>query len=420
MKKILSFFLAALVVALLAGCSDSGDQQAQSKASEPEIDRAAVMKKVLHDAEVYAKQEEERRQKQLADEERPLIIGVVGPETGDQSRYGMSVVNGVLAAAKRFNANGGIDGKKIQVLHYDDKSDMGNASKIVSYFIAQRAIAIISAPTGSSTFSPIHLINDSKTIFVSVGSRRKIEKSGPFVFRSAVPDEIATYDLIKYVSDKLGYVNYALVTDSFHPFSLDLSSLFKKAVYKHHGAIKVEADLYDTFTQKKDVGAVIKAIRESPDTMHGLIYTGDASEGAHLAEELKKAGITLPIIGGEDLSSLDYLEGGEATKGTLLYSTISSDGQSAKIAEFTEDYGKETPDRFAALAYDTFMLLGDAIRIAGSTNTTRVKDALINRKECEGVTGKTSFSAEGSPIKHPLICKIKKGKNGASVVVLKQ
>ncbi len=90
------------------------------------------------------------------------------------------------------------------------------------------------------------------------------------------------------------------------------------------------------------------------------------------------------------------------------------------MAEFIKDYGKAEPDRFAALAYDTFMLVADAIKIAGSTNTSKVRDALINRGECEGITGKMSFSPEGAPIKHPLICKIKRGKNGGQTVVLKQ
>ena len=332
----------------------------------------------------------------------------------------MSVVNGVLAAAKRFNAEGGIEGKEIKVLHYDDGSNMGDANKIVSYLIEQRAIAIISAPTGSSTFTPVHLTENSRTILMSVGSRRHIERSGEFVFRTAIPDEMATEDLIKYAITKLGYLNYALVTSSIHDFSLDLSSMFKKALYKNSGVIKLETDIYDTYTGSTNIDLVIEAIKDRSDTLHGVIFTGSPGNGALLAQGLKKAGVMLPIIGGEDLLSADYLKGGSAVEGTLLYSTLSSSEKSSKMVEFIEDYGKAEPDRFAALAYDSFMLLADAIKIADSTNTSRVKEALINRKECEGATGKTKFSPEGESIKHPFICRIKRGKNGGRVVVLKQ
>lgn len=71
---------------------------------------------------------------------------------------------------------------------------------------------------------------------------------------------------------------------------------------------------------------------------------------------------------------------------TLLYSTLAADNKSSKMAEFIKDYGNAVPDRFAALAYDIFMLIADAIKIAGSTNTGKVREALINRKECEGAT----------------------------------
>jgi len=344
-NKISIMVFVVIVMSLFSGCSDNKGAKAPEKAAR---------------------------------EERPLIIGIVGPETGEEANYGTSVVEGVLAAAKRFNAQGGIDGKEIKVLHFDDKSDVALSTKIVKDLISQKAIAIIAAPTGSSTFSPVHLVNESKTIFISVGSRRHLKGSGKYVFRTAVPDETATEDLIKYAITELG-VNYALVTASDNEFSLDLSSLFMKALDKNHGVIKVRADTYDSFTGGHNMGAVIGAIKKSPDTLHGVIYTGGATEAVLLAQEMKKAGLTLPIIGGEDLFSAEYLKGGDAVNETLMYTTFFADNKSAKMEEFIKDYGKAKPDRFAALAYDTFMMLADAIKEAGSTDTSVVIEALIKK-----------------------------------------
>jgi len=385
--KICLMVFVAATISLLSGCSDKKEAKAPEKAPQ---------------------------------EERPLIIGVVGPETGEEAGYGISVVEGVLAAAKRFNAQGGIGGKEIKVLHFDDQSDVGLATKIVKDLLSQRVIAIIAAPTGSSTFSPIYLVNDAKTLFVSVGSRRHLKATGPFVFRTAVPDDLATEDLIKYAVTELGYVNYALVTSANYEFSLDLSSMFRRALDKYNGIIKVQTDSYDTFTGGQNMGAVVSAIKASPDPLHGVIFTGGADEGILLAQEMKKAGLTLPIIGGEDLFSEEYLKGGDAVNETLLYTTFSTDIKSQKMAEFMEDYGKAKPDRFAALAYDTFFLLAEAIKESGSTDPSVVREALINRKDCEGVTGKTSFTSENMPIKHTTICRIKKGDSGERSFVLKQ
>lgn len=387
-KKLNITVFLVMVISLLAGCSDDKG----TKAPEASV----------------------------AKDERPLIIGVVGPETGEESSFGISVMEGALAAAKRVNAQGGIGGKEIQVLHFDDQSDVGLATKVVKDLISQRVIAILAAPTGSSTFSPIHLVNDSKTIFISIGSRRQLKATGPYVFRTAVPDETATDDLIKYAVTELGYVNYALVTAADNEFSLELSALFKKALDKNHGVVKVLADTYDSYTGGSNIKAVIAEIKKSPDPLHGVIFTGGVSEAVLLAQEMKKAGINIPLIGGDDLFSAEYLKGGDAVNETLMYTTFSVDSKSSKMAEFIKDYGKANPDRFAALSYDTFMLVADAIKEAGSTDTSLVREALINRKDCEGVTGKTSFTAENMPIKHPTICRVKKSESGEQAFVLKQ
>lgn len=384
-NKISIIAMAVIVMSLLAGCSD------KKEAKAPEIVK----------------------------DERPLIIGIVGPETGEEASYGTSVVEGALAAAKRFNSQGGIEGKEIKVLHFDDQSDIGMTTKIVKDLISQRAIAILAAPTGSSTFSPIHLVNDSKTIFISVGSRRQLKASGPFVFRTAVPDETATEDLMKYAVAELG-TNYMLVTAADNEFSLELSSLFKKALDKNHGVVKSEVDTYDSYTGGHNLGAVVAAIKKSPDVLHGVIYTGGATEAVLLAQEMKKAGLKLPLIGGEDLFSAEYLKGGDAVNETLMYTTFFSENKSAKMEEFLKDYGKPDPDRFAALAYDSFMLVADAIKEAGSTDTTLVREALIRRKDCVGVTGITSFTSDNLPVKHPSICSIKKAESGQSAFVLKK
>ncbi|TXT26717.1 MAG: branched-chain amino acid transport system substrate-binding protein [Gallionellaceae bacterium] len=350
----------------------------------------------------------------------PLIIGIVGPETGEEASFGNSVVEGALAAAKRFNSQGGVGGKEIQVLHFDDKSNIETTTRIVEDLIAKKVVAILAAPTGSSTFAPVHLVNESRTLFVSVGSRRHLKASGQYVFRTAVPDELATDDLIKHAVTELGFVNFALVTAADNDYSLDLSAMFMKALNKHKGEIKLLADSYDTLTGGHNVGAVVSAIKNSPEPLHGVIFTGSVSEGVQLAQEMRKAGINLPILGGEDLFSEEFLKGGDAVNETLLYTTFSKDAQSAKMAEFMQDYGKANPDRFAALAYDTFMLVAEAIKQAGSTDAAKIRDAMISRKDCEGVTGKTSFTPDNMPVKHPILCKIKKGDTGERSFVLKQ
>ena len=76
------------------------------------------------------------------------------------------------------------------------------------------------------------------------------------------------------------------------------------------------------------------------------------------------------------------------------------------------------PDRFTALAYDAFTHLAKAVRRAGSTKSTAVRNALLNGKEADGVTGKTSWTPEGIAVKHPFIYKVEGAEEGNGFVLL--
>jgi branched-chain amino acid transport system substrate-binding protein len=403
--------LVVLVMTALLGCSEDN----RESAPEPEKEGHVVPVSALPEPQTAQKKAEEG-----VEEERPLRIGVIGPETGTDASYGLSVLKGVMAAAGRINAHGGFDGKEIEVLHYDNKGDPGVTRESVQNLIRQRVVAIFAAPTGWATFAPTHMVNNSQTIFISIGSRRRIGRSGPYVFRASLPDELATGELIRYATQELAYTDYALVTSSSYDYSLDLSAWFRQALAEHDAVLRVEADTYDSYSGKRNLAEVIDAIKGSPVRLHGVIFTGGFEEALLLAGELRKAGLSVPLIGGEDLFSPEYLNGGDAVRGTLLYATFSPDNESAKGRQFKNDYAKDDPDRFAALAYDAFLLLTEAIKTAGTTRTSEVREALITIKDFEGATGKTSFTSEGTPVKKPFIYSVKEGDHGERFVLSKR
>ena len=84
-----------------------------------------------------------------------MRIGVIGPETGDQSVYGLKTLAGASIAVKEINSKGGVLGKKIELFNYDDKNTKGGAVNAAVKLIEEhRVIGIIAAPTGWSSFGP--------------------------------------------------------------------------------------------------------------------------------------------------------------------------------------------------------------------------------------------------------------------------
>jgi len=413
-QKIVCTFSALTMILMLHACSDgseTSDKVAQQVQQAPQVEQSRNKPSASPAPGGGAGAE--------APQERPLKIGVIGPESGTDSEYGKQVLAGILAAAKRFNAEGGIGGSPIEVINIDNKGDPELTNRGVAYLIRQGVIGILSAPTGWSTFAPVHRVNSSKTIFISIGSRRRIERSGPYIFRTALPDEMATDELIAYASEALGYENYALVGSSDYSYSLDISSLFKRAVLKHGGTISVETDTYDTYLGSRNLLPAIDAIKNDVDKLQAVIFTGGAEEAALFAKGLRDAGVNLPIIGSEDLSDEGYLKECRNRKGSLFYASYSLLDHSPEMDRFRKDVGMKNPDRFSALAYDSFMLLAEAIKAAGSTDSARVRDALIRSEGYVGVTGRTSFTEGGMPVKHPFIYGVKSGDGSKGFVLLK-
>ncbi len=359
-----------------------------------------------------------------AEKERALIVGVIGPETGAEAKYGLAVLEGIVMAADRFNARGGLRGEKIEVIHHDNSGGSGQALDIASALVEKNVVAIFSAPTGWSTFAPTHLANESQTVFISIGTRRKIGRSGDFIFHFSLPDEIAIDEMLGYAVNQLGYRNFALVTSSSYDYSLSIASVFKQAVPKHGGKILVETDTYDTFSGRTDIGEAVTALKPDSERLQAIIFTGDAQEAAQLAQAAKEEGLKLPLIGSEDLLSEQFLEqGGQATRGSLLYATFAPDRVSRLVTDFVTDHVASKnvdPDRFTALAYDAFGLLSQALEGAGSLNGRAVRDALVNLKEAEGVTGASHWAPDGTPIKHPHLYRVEGGQTGMRFVLVQK
>ncbi len=358
------------------------------------------------------------------EKERALIVGVIGPETGAEAKYGLAVLNGVVMAAERFNAAGGLRGEKIKIIHHDNSGGSGQALDIASALIEKNVVAVFSAPTGWSTFAPTHLANGSQTVFISVGTRRNIGRSGDYIFRFSLPDEIAIDEMLGYAAKELGYRNFALVTSSSYDYSLSIASAFKQAVPRHGGTILVETDTYDTFSGKTDIGKAVAVLKAGAEGLQAIIFTGDAQEAANLAQAANDEGLTLPLIGSEDLFSVQFLkQGSQAARGALLYATFAPDRATPLVSDFVTDHVAKhsaVPDRFTALAYDAFGLLSRALEAAGSLQGQAVRDALVNLKEAEGVTGASRWAADGTPIKHPHLYRVGGGSMGERFVLVQE
>ncbi|MBI5328523.1 MAG: ABC transporter substrate-binding protein [Deltaproteobacteria bacterium] len=355
----------------------------------------------------------------FAGEPKPLRVGVVGPETGDDAETGLMTLVGVELAAKVFNDAGGIGGKKIEIIHYDNQSNSQLTQGVVQKLIKEHVIAIITSPTGWSTFGPVWLANASKVILMSAGSKRHIGRSGPFIFRNGLPDEIGTEETIKYAMDKLKYKNYAIITSMRDDeTSLQIGGLFRGAIIKKGGKIVSETHVMMGATIEEAISQLKKDAKEPIDA---VIFAGDDAAAIDVLNEMRKQGIKAPVIGGDILYTDEFLKnGGELAVGTILYAGFFPDDKLPVVSKFVSEYRRKTgkdPGIVSANAYDSFMLIAEAVKQAKSTDPVIVKESLA-KINMQGVTGNITMDAHREAVRQPFLIRVVKRGGGVEFKLL--
>ncbi|MEE9613804.1 MAG: ABC transporter substrate-binding protein [Thermodesulfobacteriota bacterium] len=363
-------------------------------------------------AEIEVKPEEvaPRVEEEAVEDERLLIVGAIGPRTGEQAEYGLMTLEGASMALDSLNASGGIGGRRVELRTVDNRGSDGGTQEAMAGLIDEGVMAIIGAPTGWSTFTPVYTANDRRTVFISAGTRRHIGRSGPFVFRYSLPGERAAEGLIEYCVKEEGYKEFALVT-VMEDEALNVSSFFRIAIQNAGAAIKTEGHIF----ADPDIPAAVKELKGKLP-LDAVVFVGSSRSAGLFLSEARKQGVKLPLIGGEELHTEEFLRAGNGVEGSLVYAGFSPLDETPAVKSFIDSYKRKKkglpPATFVAEAYDSFMLVADAVKRAGSTRPGEVMAAMMDTKGFEGITGIADMDDKGEITRDPYILKVVMKKNG--------
>ncbi|MGK7345134.1 MAG: ABC transporter substrate-binding protein [Candidatus Nitrospinota bacterium M3_3B_026] len=354
----------------------------------------------------------------MREKEKKARIGVLAPISGELEEYGIDASNGAELASDERMEKEGIKGMEFELLVFDTKGKMRGAQLGVEAFLDRDVLAVVGAATGEVSFSANKAVNEGQLIMISAGSRRRLGDTGPYNFRNTMDDVRAIKKLIEHLAAERGWKKFALFTSLVNDYSVKLSASFKSAIYDqnleltHDLAVWDEGTTYMTEEQTSVARQLAKLKENTPDA---LIYTGDAMEGAEVVTELRKLGLGIPLVGSEDLMVSEYTSIGPKAAGTVVYGGFNANSADPKVRTFVEKYIKrfgKPPSRLAALSYDAYNMLAEAIERAKSMRPSHVREALLSIKDFHGVTGPTSISEDGEAVKDPYIFELMKKENG--------
>lgn len=406
-SRILSLALAAaMCFSLLAGCGGGGSSSPSPSASAPSPSASAPA---------------EGTPSASGD---TIKVGLLANTTGDAAQYGIAVRNGAMLYINQLNANGGINGKQIEVIEYDDKGDQTEAATAFNRLVDDGITAVIGSVLTAPSIAVADLsyeINMPQiTASATAAGVTMLDPEDPSseirtnVFRSCFIDPFQGEKMAEYASEKLGATTAAVIFETGSDYSEGLRESF----------VSKCAELGITVTSEQayakgdvDFKAQMTTIAsQNPDVIFSPNYYED---DAMIVTQARQVGVKSAFLGGDGWGGVKGYGSAEDLEGCVYCSGYAAGTEG--VAQFETDYeaayGELVPSMFAPLGYDAALLLCDALAkaeadglAAGSDEYKQtVIDTLKATKGVEGVTGSYEFDVYNNPIKSAAIMKLEGG-----------
>ena len=335
-----------------------------------------------------------------------IRIGGLAPLTGDAASYGVAVNNAIQMAVEDINANGGIDGKQIEYIYYDEKGDTTEATNAYNKLVQDdKVVAIIGDVTTKPTLAVAQTSQqDNIPIITATATAAEVTLTGPNIFRACFTDPFQGELMAFYASEKLGATKVAVLSDMADDYSSGIAEAFVAKAEELGMQVVADEKYQDGDVDFKSQLTNIKG--QNPDVLFLPVYYEDLRL---ISAQAKEVGVTAQLCGADGWDSVltDNFDSSVLNGGVFCsqYSTESTDERVQNfISTYKEKYEMD-PNMFAVLAYDATNMMAQAISDAGSTDSQAIIDAMA-ALEYDGLTGHMTFDEDRNPQKSAVIVSI--------------
>lgn len=354
-----------------------------------------------------------RKAKKEATDSSAIKIGIISSFTGAEAKFGQMHRNGYQMALDEINASGGALGKKVELILEDDtsKAEVGMAA-VESLAENQQVAAILGAYTSSSTFpatavaNRYHLPMIVPTAITDEITRQNYE----WVFRVCAPSNSYGRAMTEFLMKAVGATRLAIVYENTQFGSSVAQAALEQATRANLKVVAFEA--YDQGAA--DYTPLLTKVKsQNPDSVLFASYLADATL---LMRQSKEIDFNPKVFtaGGSGFSLPDFLKGaGDTAEYTISVTQWTRDAKWQGSQEWAKAYVerfKVEPSYHAVQAYVSLKVMLDAIKRAGTTDRTAIRDALKQTKIEDSIFGPISFDETGQN-DHPVaITQVQNGK----------
>ena len=319
-------------------------------------------------------------------------------------------------AVDEINAAGGVNGKQIEIVKYDNKSEPAEATTLATKLMTNDKVVSVIGPATSGSFkATIPVANQNKVPVVSGSATADdlLVQNGvlqEFAFRTCFSDSYQGTAMANFATQSLSAKTAVILKDTSSDYAKGLADNFAKQFTANGGTIVAEEGYVAGETEFNPIVTRIKG--QSFDVMY---VPGYYNEVGLIIKQARDQGIDQPILGGDGFDSPGLLEKAGAAALNQVYFTnhYSSLDQDPTVQDFIkafkDKYGEE-PNAFHALGYDTAYFVADAIKRASEPTGEAIQQAMASTTDFSGVTGTFSIDPEThEPVKSAVVIGLKDG-----------
>ena len=351
-----------------------------------------------------------------------LKIGGIGPTTGVAAIYGTAVMNAAKLAVDEINAAGGINGMNVEFMWQDDEH---NAEKAVNAYqtLMDKGMQVLVGTVTSAPCIAVVAEAELDNVFLLTPSGSAVDAiAADNAFRVCFSDPNQGVGAADYIKNNDVASKVAVIYNVSDPYS---NGIYEKFAAQAQ-AIGLEIVVAEAFTNDSatDFSVQLQKVKESgADLLFLPIYYEAA---ALILDQAKTAGLDVKYFGCDGLDGvIDQLgDKADLAEGVMLLTPFAADATDDKTVAFTAAYkaayNDETPNQFAADAYDAVYIIKAAIEAAGiksaDISASDLCDAIVAQMtslEFDGVTGFMTWDESGEPTKEPKAMVIKDGSYAA-------
>lgn len=401
-SKVLALVLCFAVVACFASCGDNSKDP--TTPATPTENGTAAGTEGTNTSFDFSKEGEYSKKNDT------YVIGLTGPLTGSASQYGISVQRGAQIAVDEINAAGGLNGVKFSLNMKDDKATAADASTGYDALYEEgMQVSLCSVTSGSAESFASRADEDGVFSLTPSGSSDKVINASKYAFRVCFgdPDQgtLAAEELAK------NYNNIGAIYDNSDAYSQGIYEAFKTEMAKLGKSYKEQT--FDA-ENKRDFSTQAEALKDCDAIFLPIYYT----EAGLIAKACAAKGCTAVLFGCDGLDGVKEQIDSTVTAKIKYITPFDVNSTDAKVKAFVDEFKakySDTPDQFAADAYDGVYIIFNAMKTAGVNNVkvdpAVLGDALISVVASKdfsytGVTGAMTWDASGACSKEPVIVEL--------------